>query len=105
MRLPQLNRLNFDQEVIRKDGLVLVLFHSLCCAECRAVAKSIEEIVKESYPVTVGTVNSDWNPQFTASHKVDHIPTLILYKNGVEQSRILGLHSKEDILDLMASMI
>ena len=102
MRLPQLNRLNFDQEVIRKDGLVLVLFHSLCCAECRAVAKSIEEIVKESYPVTVVTVNTDWNPQFTASHKVDQIPTLILYKNGVEQSRILGLHSKEEILNLIA---
>ena len=104
MRLPQLNRLNFDQEVIRKDGLVLVLFHSLCCAECRTVAKSIEEIAEESHPITVATVNTDWNPQFTESQKVDQIPTLILYKNGVEQSRILGLHSKEDILDLMASV-
>ena len=104
MRLPQLNRLNYDQEITEKDGLALVLFHSLCSVDCRAVAKSIEEIAEGSHDVTVATVNSDWNPQFTASHKVDKIPALILYKNGVEQSRVLGVHSKEEILDLIASM-
>ena len=102
MRLPQLNRLNYDQEITEKDGLALVLFHSLCSADCRAVAKSIEEIAEGSHDVTVATVNSDWNPQFTESQKVDQIPTLILYKNGVEQSRIIGLHSKEEILNLIA---
>ena len=104
MRLPQLNRLNYDQEITEKDGLALVLFHSLCSADCRAVAKSIEEIAEGSHDVTVATVNSDWNPQFTESQKVDQIPTLILYKNGVEQSRIIGLHSKGVVVDLIASM-
>ena len=101
MRLPQLNRLNFDQEVIRKDGLVLVLFHSLCCAECRAVATSVEEISNETLTVTVVTVNADWNPQFTASNEVEKIPALILYKNGIEYSRCSGFHSKREILDLI----
>ena len=103
MRLLQLSRLNYDQEVIKKDGLVLVLFESLQCADCRAVSAILKEIAEGDYPVSLGTVNADWNPQFTASLKASQIPTLILYKNGIEQARINGLCSKEDILALIAA--
>ncbi len=101
MRLLQLNRENYDQEVINKDGQVLVLFESLQNAECRAVSQILKEIAMEAIPVSVATVNTDWNPKFSASHKVDQIPTLILYKDGMEQTRVLGLHSKEEILSFL----
>lgn len=103
MRLTQLNRLNFDQEVLSKDGLVLVDFYSPQCAVCRGVTESVKEIAEGSHGITVGTVNVDWNPKFTAAHNVDQIPTLIFYKNGVELTRIMGQHSKEEILNLLAN--
>ena len=102
MRLPQLNRLNFDREVHNKSGLVLVLFESLQCVQCRAVLTIIREIAQEAHPVAVASVNVDWNPRFAAAHDVHQIPTLILYKNGMEQTRIEGVCAKEEILERIA---
>ena len=101
MRLKQLNRLNYNQEVINKDGLVLVHFETLRSADCRAVSGALKEIAEASLPVSVATVNVDWNPQFAESHNASQVPTLILYKNGIEQNRMTGLHTKEDMLELI----
>jgi len=92
---------NFD-EVISRHRLVLVDFWAPWCAPCRMIAPIVEELSKEfAGKIVFGKLNTDENPQTAMKYMISAIPTLILFKNGVEAERIIGLqpkHALEEVL-------
>ncbi len=98
--LKKLNNDNFSAE-ISNNGTVLVDFYADWCMPCQRIAPIVEEIANEHPDITVGKINVDESTPLAIKYNVASIPTLIIFKNGVEQTRIVGLKSKEEILSLL----
>ena len=92
---------NFEKEVLKSEKPVLVDFYADWCGPCNAMAPVIEELAKElEGKVKVGKINVDENPDITVEYNVMSIPTLIVFKNGKEEKRLVGLRNKEELINL-----
>ena len=92
---------NFNSEVISSDKPVLIDFYADWCGPCNAMAPVIEELAKElEGKVKVGKINVDENPDIAVEYNVMSIPTLIVFKNGKEEKRLVGLRNKEELINL-----
>ena len=85
---------NFEKEVLKSEKPVLVDFYADWCGPCNAMAPVIEELAKElEGKVKVGKINVDENPDIAVEYNVMSIPTLIVFKNGKEEKRLVGLRN------------
>ena len=96
--LKKLNNQNFQNEIIENAGIALVDFYADWCGPCKMLSPIIDEIAEERTDITVGKVNVDENNSLAAKYNVMSIPTMIIFKNGKEQARVIGVRPKEDIL-------
>lgn len=93
---------NFDRTVMQSEKTVLIDFWAGWCGPCRMLAPIIGEIAEEyADTVTVGKINVDEQPQLAAAFGVESIPTLIAFKNGVPLGALVGLQTKESVIDLI----
>lgn len=90
---------NFDKEVLQSEEPVLVDFWAPWCGPCRMMGPIIDEIADETFEVKVCKVNVDEAPDLARKYDVESIPTLIFFKNGVVRSTMIGLRTKQDVLD------
>ena len=90
---------NFETEVLQSEKPVLVDFWATWCGPCMRQAPIIEEIEAEGY--TVGKVDVDQEPALAQQFRIMSIPTLLVFKNGKEANRVVGLTSKNDLLALL----
>ena len=96
-----LNDSNFD-ETIKKNKVALIDFWAGWCGPCRALAPTIEEVAREyGSKVLVGKLDVDENPKTAECFQVFSIPTLIIFKDGCEVERLVGLCAKNRIVDLL----
>ncbi len=92
---------NFEQEVVKSNRPVLVDFWATWCMPCRMLAPTVEEIADEySDRLVVGKINVDEESELARKFRVMSIPTLIVFENGQEVRRSVGVVEKEDILDM-----
>ncbi|MFQ5515993.1 MAG: thioredoxin [Acidimicrobiia bacterium] len=85
---------DFD-EVISSSKPTLVDFWAEWCGPCRAVAPILEEIASD-YPdqITIAKLNVDENQHTAMHYEVMSIPTMILFRDGVEKKRLVGARPK-----------
>lgn len=83
---------NFEAEVLRNEKTVLVDFWATWCGPCRRQAPIIEELAEEGY--CVGKVNVDEEPALAQRFQIMSIPTMIIFKDGREIERLVGLNTK-----------
>ena len=89
---------NFEKEITNSEKLALVDFWAPWCMPCKIITPTLEEIAKElKDDLKVCKINVDNNPDIATEMSVLNIPTLILFKNGKEVSRIIGVNSKDAI--------
>ena len=92
---------NFEKEVLKSEKPVLVDFYADWCGPCNAMAPVIEELATElDEKAKVGKINVDENSDIAVEYNVMSIPTLIIFKNGKEEKRLVGLRDKEELLNL-----
>ena len=92
---------NFE-ETIKKNKLALIDFWANWCGPCRALAPTIQELAKEyNGKALVGKLNVDENPATAERFQVFSIPTMIIFKNGSETERLVGLCPKSRIADML----
>lgn len=86
----------FETDVLGSDKPVLVDFWAEWCGPCRMIAPSVEAVAEE-YAGKAGVMkmNVDENPTVPNQFGIRGIPTLILFKGGQEQERIVGAVSRE----------
>jgi thioredoxin 1 len=88
----------FEADVLKSDKPVLVDFWAVWCTPCRMIAPTIEAVAeKYDGSARVVKLNVDDNPSVSQRYGIKGIPTLILFKNGREEERIVGATSEQAI--------
>ena len=97
---------NFDDEVLQSQVPVLADFWAAWCGPCRAIAPAIDEIAVEfSGRLKVVKVDVDESPDIATRYNVQGIPTLMLFKGGKEEVRLVGAHPKQAMLAKIKSYL
>ena len=91
---------NFEKEVLKSDKPVLVDFFATWCGPCKMLMPTIDEIASERADIKVGKVDVDENMELAKEYKVFSVPTLIAFKDGKVLKQMVGVQSKEQILDV-----
>jgi thioredoxin 1 len=91
---------NFETEV--KKGVTLVDFHANWCGPCRMLAPVLEQVAKEiGGKATIGKVDIDSEQGIASRFQIASVPTMILFKDGKEVNRLVGLRNAEAIKDFI----
>ncbi len=93
---------NFQQAIAK--GLVLVDFHATWCGPCRMIAPVVEQLAAEqSGRVSVAKVDIDQAQGITANLQITSVPTVILFKDGKEVKRVVGVKDLDYFTKLVDS--
>ena len=96
MSIRNLNTTNFDGSIA--NGTTLVDFYADWCSHCRTVAVVLDKITEERRDVAVCKVNVDSEKELATKYGVMSLPTLIVFKDGKEKTRLVGSQNKAAIL-------
>ena len=96
-----INKNNFQNEVMNSDKPVLLDFWAPWCAPCRMVVPIIEEIAGERPDIRVGKINVDEQPELASKFSIMSIPTLVVMKNGKIVQQVSGARPKKAILEML----
>lgn len=89
---------NFDAQVTKGKGLILVDFWAEWCGPCRMVAPVLEELAGEyDGQITVAKLNVDENRQVSTRFGIRSIPTILFFKDGAQVEQLIGAMPKSAI--------
>lgn len=95
---------NFSKSI--KSGIVLVDFWATWCGPCKILGPIIDDIALDmGKKVKIGKLDTDRNRLTSLKYDIKYLPTLIIFKNGTPEKRIVGLQSKETIVNAINEML
>ena len=101
-QLLHLNDENFQTEIAQ--GITLVDFYADWCGPCRMMAPIVEELAEElNGKAKIAKLDIEAAQQTTSTFNVTSIPTMILFKDGEEVKRIVGVKDKESLTEIISS--
>ena len=96
----------FQNNVLASDQPVLVDFWAAWCGPCRMIAPSVEAVAEQfDGKAKVFKMDVDSNMDTPSRFGIKGIPTLILFKGGQEQERVVGAVSREAISRLIEKYV
>ena len=96
----------FDEEVKGATETIVVDFWAEWCGPCKLIAPILDEIATEQAgKVTIAKLNVDENPAVARRFDVMSIPTLIVFKDGEPQKRLVGAKGKGQLLEELADYL
>ncbi len=105
-RITTLSDATFDEHVKAAETPVLGDFWAEGCGPCKLIAPVLEEISEEQAgKVQIAKLNIDENLDVTRRYEVMSIPTLILFKDGEPQARIVGARGKAQLLQEISAYL
>ena len=87
----------FEDIVLKSDGKVLVDFYANWCGPCKMLRPILDSIASERSDSKIVSINVDEASDLSSKYGIISIPCLILFQNGKEINRSVGLKSKSDI--------
>ena len=96
-----INKNNFQSEVLNSEKKVLLDFWAPWCGPCRMVVPIVEEIADERPDIKVGKVNVDEEVELASQFGIMSIPTLVVIENGKILNQTMGAKPKDEILAMM----
>ncbi len=97
---------NFEAEVLKYNGPVMVDFYAVWCGPCKMLGPVVEELAKEyEGKVKICKLNVDDAPNTASQFRVSSIPTIIFFKDGAVAAQEVGLQSKEELKKQLDALI
>ena len=93
----EVNKDNFDKEVLQSDKRVLVDFNAEWCGPCKMMKPVLEEISTSNNDIKIVSINVDDEDELASKYNISSIPCLVLIENGKEINRSIGLISRSDL--------
>ena len=91
---------NFEKEVLKSEGKVLLDFYADWCMPCKMMSPIIDEIAEELQgKVKVGKINVDNNQELAMQYDVMSIPTIMIFENGTLLKTFIGVTDKNYLLE------
>ncbi|MCI8650372.1 MAG: thioredoxin [Anaerotruncus sp.] len=96
------NKQTFDAQVTHGTGLALVDFFATWCGPCTMFAPVLEQLASEvEGKALVGKVDIDAEPEIANAHDIQAYPTLLLFRDGKEIRRFVGIQPKQVLLRVL----
>ncbi len=92
---------NFDEEVKKKEGLVVVDFTASWCGPCQMFAPVFGSVAEKISGVSFKKVDVDNQSEIAQEHGVMSVPTIIFFKNGQEIGRRSGFVNEAEFIRLV----
>lgn len=93
---------NFKSDILESDKLAVVDFYADWCGPCQMMAPIVEKLAEEyKGSAVVGKLNIDEESEISRQYRVMSIPTIIFFKNGEVQDKIVGAVSAEELKEKM----
>ena len=87
---------NFSATI--SNGVTLVDFYADWCGPCRMLSPILEALASEmNEKMKVAKLDVDHAPEITTTYQITSVPTMIVFKNGKEEERIVGLKDLETL--------
>ena len=90
----------FAEEVLKADKPVLADFNADWCGPCQALKPILAEFAEAHPEIKVVSINIDDEEDLRDDYDIGSIPCLVVFKNGEEASRKVGLISQDAIAEL-----
>ncbi len=98
----EINDLNFDAEVLKSPVPFLLDFSAVWCGPCKVLAPIVEKVADEYQgKVRVGKLDIDDSPAVATKFGIRGVPTVLVFKEGKESGRHVGVTNKETLLKLV----
>ncbi|GIW21372.1 MAG: thiol reductase thioredoxin [Candidatus Sericytochromatia bacterium] len=97
---------NFEIEVLKHPGIILLDFWATWCQPCRMIAPILNDIAKEKKgEIKIGKIDTDKEILLASQFQISSIPTLILFYNGKVINRVSGAMSKQNLINWINSSL
>ena len=93
---------NWESDVLGSDKVVLVDFWAEWCGPCRMVGPVVEKLAEQyGDKASIGKLNVDHNPHTATAYGIRSIPALIVFKDGAEVKRFVGVQKQSTLEDAL----
>lgn len=93
---------NFSNEVLSSTVPVLVDFWAAWCGPCRMVAPIVDQVAEElAGSAKVCKINIDEQPKLAEQYAIMSIPTFMVFKNGKQVDKAVGVVPKSSLVDML----
>ncbi len=100
MAIIEVTKANFEEEVLKSEVPVLVDFNADWCGPCKAMKPMLDDLAENS-SYKIASINIDDEDELAEEYDVTAIPCLVLFKDGKEANRSVGLIAKDAIEALL----
>ena len=96
----------FAETIGSADKPVLVDFTAAWCGPCKMISPILDELsVEQADKLQIAKIDVDENPQTTLKYDVMSMPTLILFKDGIPERKLIGARGKNHLLNELSDVL
>ena len=95
---------NFDS-IINDTKPVIIDFHAVWCGPCKVQSPILKEVAAElGDRVRVIKIDVDQNPEVAGRYQIQSVPTLMIFKNGEIKYKQSGVHTKQQLMNVLTTI-